>query len=88
MIRRPPRSTLFPYTTLFRSLVVLEALSLGVPVVSTDVGCVGEIPGRIFVGRSREELCGYVLDLLDGGLTRENLEAPSVGFRTFVEKYL
>src|SRR5258708_16551611 len=24
MIRRPPRSTLFPYTTLFRSLVVLK----------------------------------------------------------------
>src|SRR5258708_24581259 len=24
MIRRPPRSTLFPYTTLFRSLVELE----------------------------------------------------------------
>src|SRR3712207_8863870 len=26
MIRRPPRSTLFPYTTLFRSDVVLERL--------------------------------------------------------------
>src|SRR3712207_7426323 len=26
MIRRPPRSTLFPYTTLFRSLVVDDAL--------------------------------------------------------------
>src|SRR2546423_3284271 len=25
MIRRPPRSTLFPYTTLFRSLVVVGA---------------------------------------------------------------
>src|SRR3989475_3033990 len=25
MIRRPPRSTLFPYTTLFRSLVLWEA---------------------------------------------------------------
>src|SRR5260221_9512815 len=25
MIRRPPRSTLFPYTTLFRSRVVLQA---------------------------------------------------------------
>src|SRR2546422_7149059 len=25
MIRRPPRSTLFPYTTLFRSLVPVEA---------------------------------------------------------------
>src|SRR5690349_22779102 len=25
MIRRPPRSTLFPYTTLFRSLVIIVA---------------------------------------------------------------
>src|SRR5258708_19256610 len=25
MIRRPPRSTLFPYTTLFRSIIVLRA---------------------------------------------------------------
>src|SRR5258707_3330904 len=30
MIRRPPRSTLFPYTTLFRSLD-LEALARGEP---------------------------------------------------------
>src|SRR2546422_7928707 len=28
MIRRPPRSTLFPYTTLFRSLVVGAAYEL------------------------------------------------------------
>src|SRR2546430_13726551 len=26
MIRRPPRSTLFPYTTLFRSLTMREAI--------------------------------------------------------------
>src|SRR2546425_8459907 len=26
MIRRPPRSTLFPYTTLFRSLKAIDAL--------------------------------------------------------------
>src|SRR3712207_7918325 len=37
MIRRPPRSTLFPYTTLFRSLARLrvpehDAASLGDPV--------------------------------------------------------
>src|SRR5256884_4914957 len=29
MIRRPPRSTLFPYTTLFRSTDVSKALELG-----------------------------------------------------------
>src|SRR5258708_15475720 len=29
MIRRPPRSTLFPYTTLFRSLPMLSAEAFG-----------------------------------------------------------
>src|SRR3712207_7967304 len=29
MIRRPPRSTLFPYTTLFRSLATVGGLALG-----------------------------------------------------------
>src|SRR2546425_11032597 len=36
MIRRPPRSTLFPYTTLFRSLVDItqrDALVLGTEVI-------------------------------------------------------
>src|ERR1051325_10714309 len=28
MIRRPPRSTLFPYTTLFRSLLIAELLDV------------------------------------------------------------
>src|SRR3712207_7640042 len=31
MIRRPPRSTLFPYTTLFRSYSQIRALSRCVP---------------------------------------------------------
>ena len=31
MIRRPPRSTLFPYTTLFRSLGVEEYRDMGYP---------------------------------------------------------
>src|SRR5256885_15578900 len=34
MIRRPPRSTLFPYTTLFRSDKVLEAV---IPLDDNDV---------------------------------------------------
>src|SRR2546429_1693972 len=32
MIRRPPRSTLFPYTTLFRSRVLLQDFT-GVPAI-------------------------------------------------------
>src|SRR5687768_18010282 len=31
MIRRPPRSTLFPYTTLFRSPVIVTGKSLEMP---------------------------------------------------------
>src|SRR5256885_4061036 len=30
MIRRPPRSTLFPYTTLFRSASLLSATAIGI----------------------------------------------------------
>src|SRR5260370_4051364 len=35
MIRRPPRSTLFPYTTLFRSLPAWLALTVHVPAMSS-----------------------------------------------------
>src|SRR3712207_8809512 len=43
MIRRPPRSTLFPYTTLFRSLAVR--------VVAHDLdGDLGAVDGRDAVG--------------------------------------
>src|SRR3712207_7158417 len=31
MIRRPPRSTLFPYTTLFRSLLLALSAAHGIP---------------------------------------------------------
>src|SRR2546421_2737001 len=33
MIRRPPRSTLFPYTTLFRSMLLGALAALGMPVI-------------------------------------------------------
>src|SRR3712207_7796442 len=41
MIRRPPRSTLFPYTTLFRSLLTHDAVSL-VAVVDVPSEGLGE----------------------------------------------
>src|SRR3989441_8187915 len=58
MIRRPPRSTLFPYTTLFRSRDV-----------NTEVGCADEADGvfggvvfRVPVGRVARHR-GRVIDL-------------------------
>src|SRR5258708_24695351 len=42
MIRRPPRSTLFPYTTLFRSLLRIECGSIPVRAsVATIARCAG-----------------------------------------------
>src|SRR2546429_2703939 len=34
MIRRPPRSTLFPYTTLFRSVGLFVPLLLGITIIA------------------------------------------------------
>src|SRR3712207_8884341 len=42
MIRRPPRSTLFPYTTLFRSLLFLHLAQPEKPLVARVDSC-GEI---------------------------------------------
>src|SRR3712207_7816833 len=44
MIRRPPRSTLFPYTTLFRSR---EELHLAMILVEHDMGVVMDLADRV-----------------------------------------
>src|SRR2546427_9917934 len=88
MIRRPPRSTLFPYTTLFRSLRVVEqavpleelrgASELFLTSTSTEVMPVARLDGGA-VGSGRP---GPVARPLHAGL-RERLErdttrAPAV----------
>src|SRR3712207_8210078 len=58
MIRRPPRSTLFPYTTLFRSKLVLPAplefVSLGDAKLTLkyDKGLMAKLHGEVAVGQS------------------------------------
>src|SRR2546430_12223424 len=74
MIRRPPRSTLFPYTTLFRSLEMatvplrldLRGLLVGDAFADRDVDPAGQdVPHeRIFVGQELH------LDLIDLGSSR------------------
>src|SRR5258708_10458395 len=46
MIRRPPRSTLFPYTTLFRSHLV----EVGTDPVEVDLGRVRFVVGVVLAG--------------------------------------
>src|SRR5256885_12890223 len=47
MIRRPPRSTLFPYTTLFRSLAVQEAIRAVLTEVLTNPDLLDRLRGRV-----------------------------------------
>src|SRR2546422_4351181 len=45
MIRRPPRSTLFPYTTLFRSRRIVSSLELP-PLREVQIAAVGVLETR------------------------------------------
>src|SRR2546430_9920051 len=56
MIRRPPRSTLFPYTTLFRSrLVQVSGTASGTPGQKTTLAALSGADGlAIGAGRSEE----------------------------------
>src|SRR3712207_7479234 len=59
MIRRPPRSTLFPYTTLFRSVEAVDAdaqVALGLPRVLVDLE-----DARAGGGELREGHLGHAL---------------------------
>src|ERR1043166_3938891 len=51
MIRRPPRSTLFPYTTLFRSMLIDDRRSA---VALPEVPLLGVLPGTGGLTRSEE----------------------------------
>src|SRR3712207_7941340 len=60
MIRRPPRSTLFPYTTLSRSLVPVVVATAALRLVAP--GLVGLVAGA--VGVARDLLHGLVAGAL------------------------
>src|SRR3712207_7639953 len=52
MIRRPPRSTLFPYTTLFRSWADMHAISASKQVVQDPNGRLWDL---LYMGRLAAE---------------------------------
>src|SRR5438309_2734655 len=76
MIRRPPRSTLFPYTTLFRSLLVMAGVALTV----TGGSNAGAEAARLGIG------AGLAGGLLDRKSTRLNSSHSSISYAVFCLK--
>src|SRR5256885_3953276 len=92
MIRRPPRSTLFPYTTLFRSHTSLFSATIP-PEIDSLIKWAMRHPQTVEIGvrRSPAETVKHVIypvaadqkaDLLRELLERGNYESVIVFFRT------
>src|SRR2546426_6072381 len=80
MIRRPPRSTLFPYTTLFRSVKTLQALDFLLVIDTRDtLGAPIDVNRDVRSEEHTSELqspCNLVCRLLlEKKKKRENLES-------------
>src|SRR3712207_7398453 len=87
MIRRPPRSTLFPYTTLFRSA---ESELRGLGLFQVDLPGGGEPEGRLRGGAGRPGRgvgVGQVLDQVpDRKSTRLNSSHANISYAVFCLK--
>src|SRR3712207_7271804 len=85
MIRRPPRSTLFPYTTLFRSLGELRLLALPVHPRDGAGGLGGHLPGRghVLVGHLP---AGVLVEGEDRKSTRLNSSHANISYAVFCLK--
>src|SRR3989449_1649409 len=76
MIRRPPRSTLFPYTTLFRSRVAEQVLHVGDTKLEKGRALDDALgSGRVLFARQLDDEAAASLDLHDG-LGRAELVDP------------
>src|SRR3712207_8105249 len=83
MIRRPPRSTLFPYTTLFRSIPDQLLLLQHPPVITLGVKARND---RSHVLASPEALAGEGVALLDRKSTRLNSSHANISYAVFCLK--
>src|SRR5689334_23958506 len=90
MIRRPPRSTLFPYTTLFRSVVIRGATlydGSGAPGRAGDLAIRGD--RIVAVGRFTPRGAPRLIDgggLIDRKSTRLNSSHSSISYAVFCLK--
>src|SRR5438477_8783711 len=95
MIRRPPLSTLFPYTTLFRSLIsdvnmpTMNGLELVQRVRSGDTAAPRDLPILMLTGHGDELVVTTALALdVDGDRksTRLNSSHMSISYAVFCLK--
>src|SRR3712207_7204605 len=83
MIRRPPRSTLFPYTTLFRSLASVATVR------EEPRGVVITLSGSLLFPSGKEELSPIArqnLDQVDRKSTRLNSSHANISYAVFCLK--
>src|SRR3712207_7572062 len=89
MIRRPPRSTLFPYTTLFRSELHALLGSAGVEGPYVLVGhSFGGTNMQVYASQYPDEVAGMVLvdSALDRKSTRLNSSHANISYAVFCLK--
>src|SRR3712207_8883375 len=94
MIRRPPRSTLFPYTTLFRSRLLINELNHR---VKNTLATVQSIAAQAFRSSGRQEdaretfearlfALSKTHDVLDRKSTRLNSSHANISYAVFCLK--
>src|SRR3712207_7576928 len=93
MIRRPPRSTLFPYTTLFRSVVYNGEIYNAAPLAADlgraghrlRTGCDTEVLPHLYEERG-PELVDALRGMLDRKSTRLNSSHANISYAVFCLK--
>src|SRR3712207_8168706 len=93
MIRRPPRSTLFPYTTLFRSAQALDDLDV-VDAVAADLRAVDVVEGQLHavvhveaaLALPDQPQVGVVHQHVDRKSTRLNSSHANISYAVFCLK--
>src|SRR5258707_6883468 len=86
MIRRPPRSTLFPYTTLFRSPIIRRELHVIRKIIQDETWLEGERRGCPVSPHDsivQERVCSVVLDRKS---TRLNSSHANISYAVFCLK--
>src|SRR5256885_12667061 len=84
MIRRPPRSTLFPYTTLFRSVSCYADRARVRALAGADVDYIGI--GSLFASPTKPQAQRAALPFIDRKSTRLNSSHLVISYAVFCLK--